>query len=173
MRMYILGIKYRIFATLIWTKACSFITSLCIFPFITPFITPSRNTCAHFIQSALDLFLDAYLQFELWNYDLNITLNTLFCHWHTMIKQENVFHMKTKTLSIQIYGKTLIHVNICITSKSTLHQYQPSGLRTLSWSWLGLILSKIIPILPRIILYFCYSRHQSSSLDAYCTLMTM
>lgn len=72
MRMYILCIKYRIFATLIWTKACSFITSLCIFPFITPFITPSRNTCAHFIQSALDLFLDAYPQFELWKYDLNI-----------------------------------------------------------------------------------------------------
>lgn len=118
MRMYILGIKYRIFATLIWTKACSFITSLCIFPFITPFITPSRNTCAHFIQSALDLFLDAYLQFELWNYDLNIMLNTLFCHWHTMIKQENVFHMKTKMLSIQIYGKNtntyqyLYHIQI-------------------------------------------------------------
>lgn len=37
-------------------------------------------------------------------------INTLFCHWHTMIKQENVFHMKTKTLSIQIYGK---NTNTC------------------------------------------------------------
>lgn len=72
---YILCIRYRVFAPLIWTVAHAFITHPVLLPFtssfITPDITPIRNTFILFIRMTSDLIL---FSVHIWsrNYDVMI-----------------------------------------------------------------------------------------------------
>lgn len=71
--IYLAWYKIQFLHPLIRTKASAFITSPVSSFFITPSITPFQNTFALFIRSTLDIFLfiDAYLQFQLWRHDMN------------------------------------------------------------------------------------------------------
>lgn len=113
---YILGLKYRIFATLIWTLSHPLYHTL--------YYTFSEHLCTFYSEDKLDLFIDAYLQFELWDIGVSVYMgcDTEYCH----VLLTNI--------------KLIIYINVSITifydildNLMKQKQSTPAGNKVFTW----------------------------------------